>query len=187
MKNRTPQPDDWATPDFVYDRLNDVFKFDFDPCPFMHDLDEWDGLKVCWGNSNYVNPPYSQKLKEAFVYSGANEFILGVVSCFVLPASTSTSLYHNVIKPKAYIVDFVEGRIPFIGINTKGQCVNYHLKKEFKDIVDKHEKIMFQGKEIPKYIKNAGQKDNMIVIFDGRFNKVSRFIDFSQILKNDLI
>lgn len=34
MKNRNlDHSDNWATPDWLYNELNNEFKFDFDPCP----------------------------------------------------------------------------------------------------------------------------------------------------------
>lgn len=42
----------------------------------------------------------------------------------LLPVSTSTKLFHHVIKPNAKEIRFVEGRIKFEGINTKGEFVN---------------------------------------------------------------
>jgi hypothetical protein len=49
MKNRNlDHRNDWATPSNFYDKLNKEFNFDFDPCPFMHDLDKWNGLEVDW-------------------------------------------------------------------------------------------------------------------------------------------
>ncbi len=41
----------------------------------------------------------------------------------LLPVSTSTKLFHNHIKPNAKEIRFVEGRIRFSGINTKGEYV----------------------------------------------------------------
>ena len=39
MKNRNlVHKDDWATPRDFYEELNKEFNFDFDPCPFMHDM-----------------------------------------------------------------------------------------------------------------------------------------------------
>ncbi|MDX9802797.1 MAG: hypothetical protein RBS96_02040 [Dehalococcoidales bacterium] len=67
MKNRNlDHKDHWATPMAFYDKLNEEFNFDFDPCPLYA---EFDGLdkQCCWGESNFINPPYSQKLKEQFV------------------------------------------------------------------------------------------------------------------------
>ena len=70
MKDRNLEhSDNWETPDELYNKLNNEFDFDFDPCPinFGDILPENDGLKIVWGNRNFVNPPYSRILKEAFV------------------------------------------------------------------------------------------------------------------------
>ena len=65
MKNRNLEhSDNWATPQNVYETLNNEFHFGFDPCPLKHDLSIWDGLKIEWGKRNFINPPYSRKLKE---------------------------------------------------------------------------------------------------------------------------
>lgn len=49
MKNRNLEhKDNWATPKEFYDELNKEFSFDFDPCPYLHNMD-WDGLVVEWG------------------------------------------------------------------------------------------------------------------------------------------
>lgn len=42
MKNRNlDHKDDWKTPRSFYDLLDQEFHFDFDPCPFQHDM-SWD-------------------------------------------------------------------------------------------------------------------------------------------------
>lgn len=43
------------TPPELYARLNEEFHFDFDPCPYPRP-EGFDGLKVPWGKSNWVNP-----------------------------------------------------------------------------------------------------------------------------------
>ena len=47
----------WLTPEELYMRLDYEFHFDFDPCPYPRP-EGFDGLKVEWGKSNYVNPPF---------------------------------------------------------------------------------------------------------------------------------
>lgn len=141
MKNRNlNHSDNWATPREFYAKLDEEFGFDFDPCPLNHNLSEWDGLKVNWGRTNFVNPPYSRSLKEAFIMKAIEESKKGKVCVMLLPVSTSTKIFHDFIIPNQAQIRFIKGRIKFEGINTKGELVN-----------DK-----------------APMHDSMIVIFDGR-------------------
>jgi len=139
--------DDYATPPELYEELNKRFNFDFDPCPYQHDIEKWDGLEMEWGNSNFVNPPYSQKLKEAFVKKGIEESKKGKLCVFLLPVSTSTELFHDWIQPNATEIEFIRGRIKFGKIDEQG---NFYIP------LNKHGK------------KSSGTKDSMIVVFDGR-------------------
>ncbi len=47
----------WKIDPETYDPLNEEFHFDFDPCPNPRPED-FDGLIVEWGKSNWVNPPF---------------------------------------------------------------------------------------------------------------------------------
>lgn len=124
MKNRNiVHKDDWSTPDYLYDELNAEFNFDFDPCPLMHDTDLWDGLQVSWGQCNFVNPPYSRKLKEAFVKKAIEESKLGKKCVMLLPVSTSTVLFHKHILPNKKEIRFLFKRVKFCGYNTFGEYV----------------------------------------------------------------
>jgi len=126
MKNRNlDHSNNWATPKEFYDALDKEFKFDFDPCPLNENeiTPENDGLLIEWGNSNYINPPYSRALKEAFVKKAINESKKGKVCVMLLPVSTSTVLFHQYILPNAKDIRFVKGRIRFLGVNTKGEYV----------------------------------------------------------------
>lgn len=121
MKNRNlSHSDHWATPEPLYKDLNNEFNFDFDPCP-LHS--EFDGLSIDWGKSNFVNPPYSRKLKEAFVLKAIEEYKKGNSVVLLLPVSTSTKLFHDVIKPNAKEIRFIKGRVKFKGVNTFGNYV----------------------------------------------------------------
>ena len=124
MKNRNLESsDNWETPKEFYDKLDAEFHFDFDPCPINYGeiTPDKDGLLIPWGKSNYINPPYSRKLKEAFVKRAVEEAKKGATCVMLLPVSTSTSLFHDIIKPNAKEIRFVRGRIAFKGINTKGE------------------------------------------------------------------
>lgn len=124
MKNRNlNNKDDWATPDYILDQLVEEFGSMFDPCPLHHNTDDWDGLQIEWSNVNFVNPPYSRKLKDSFVKKAIEEQRKGKTSVMLLPVSTSTILFHEHIKPNATEIRFLKGRVKFIGVNTKGKKV----------------------------------------------------------------
>ena len=145
MKNiHINNDDNYATPPELYNELNKEFNFDFDPCPYNEGDIVNDGLKIDWGKSNFVNPPYSQKLKEQFIIKGIEEMKKGNVSVFLIPVSTSTKLFHDYIKPNASEIRFLKGRIKFGKINNNG---------EFYYPLNKYGKIQ------------SGTKDSMIVIF----------------------
>ena len=145
MKNiHINNDDNYATPPELYAKLNLVHNFDFDPCPYNEEEILIDGLKVEWGKSNFVNPPYTQKLKEAFIIKAIDEQKKGNKSVFLIPVSTSTKLFHDHIKPNAKEIIFLKGRIKFGKIDEKG---NFYLP------LNKHGKTQ------------SGTKDSMIVIF----------------------
>lgn len=139
MKNidvRNNSGDDWKTPDNFYKELNDMYHFDFDPCPYQSDFD---GLSPdCeWGGVNFINPPYSLKLKEQFVKRALEESKKGKKCVLLLPVSTSTKLFHEVILPNASKITFVKGRLKFEQKDTNG---------------------VFRS-------KGCGQHDSMVVVF----------------------
>lgn len=141
MKDRNiTSGDDWKTPDLLYNELNDEFNFDFDPCPYQHNIELWNGLNVEWGNRNFINPPYSLKLKELFVKKAIFESTKKKLCVMLLPVSTSTKLFHDYILPNKKEIRFIRGRVKFSGINTFGEYVD----------------------------NKVGMHDSMIVIFDGR-------------------
>jgi site-specific DNA-methyltransferase (adenine-specific) len=126
MKDRNLQhSDNWSTPKEFYDTLNREFNFDFDPCPLNLEsiTPENDGLLIEWGKSNYINPPYSRELKEKFVKKAISESKKGKLCVMLLPVSTSTKLFHEVILPEKPEIRFIKGRIKFCGVNTKGEFV----------------------------------------------------------------
>ena len=142
MKNRNlVHSDNWATPKALYNELNEEFQFDFDPCPLNTGeiTPDTDGLLKEWGKSNFVNPPYSRKLKAQFVEKALEESKKGKKCVLLIPVSTSTKLFHKTILPNASDIRFLEGRVKFEGVNTKGEFVT----------------------------TKAGMHDSMIVIFDG--------------------
>ena len=125
MKNtirRNTSGDDWATPPEFLQKIRERFGDFFDPCPYQHDLKKWDGLSIKWADVNFINPPYSRTLKEAFIRKAFEESKKGNICVMLLPVSTSTKIFHEIVLPNAR-VEFIRGRLRFCGINSKGEYV----------------------------------------------------------------
>lgn len=101
------QRDNWKTPKMFYKALDAEFDFDFDPCPPKPDFD---GLKVSWGGSNYVNPPYS-KIAD-WAKKAYEEWKKGKLVVMLIPSRTDTRWWHNYIM-KATEIRFIKGRLRF--------------------------------------------------------------------------
>ena len=121
MRNRNIlSGDDWATPKELYDLLDKEFNFNFDPCPLRSDFD---GLKIEWKERNFINPPYSRKLKEDFIRKAYEESKKGKLCVMLIPVSTSSNIFHEIIYPNAEI-QFIRGRVKFECINSSSEKVN---------------------------------------------------------------
>ncbi len=101
---------DWATPQDLFDKLNEEFHFDFDPCPTTPTAD---GLKVEWGNSNFVNPPYGREISK-WIRKGYQEHLKGKTVVFLVASRTDTSWWHDYLM-KADEIRFIRGRLKFSG------------------------------------------------------------------------
>jgi hypothetical protein len=147
--------DTWLTPRIFYDRINEKFHFDdFDPCPPNCDLSLFDGLTVDWAPRTFCNPPYSRADKEKFLYKGFEESKKGKLVVFLVPVSTSTKIFHELILPNAKI-EFLKGRLKFEGIDREGNWINPNTG-------------MYPIPNVPEnapQISRSGQNDNMLVIF----------------------
>lgn len=123
MKKRNKIHDNWKTSDWLLEEIRNEFGDFFDPCPLNADFD---GLALQWGFDKpvYINPPYSRKLKEAFINKACDHAIHGGKCVMLLPVSTSTKIFHEVIKPNAKEIRFLRGRVNFEGINSKGEKVS---------------------------------------------------------------
>lgn len=124
--------DDVATPDDLYDALNKEFKFNFDPCP-LGGKQQFDGLSINWGTSNYVNPPYSEIKK--WLEKGVVEMKKGHRSVFLIPLRMTTKYWLKYVYPYACEVRPIAGYIKFKGyekirgLNTPIGLVIYDPKK----------------------------------------------------------
>ena len=102
--------DEWATPKFIYEQAMD--KGMYDPCPLGCQVD---GLQTEWGESNFVNPPYSQLLKwitKSIVEHGKGKSVL-----LLIPARTDTKAFKSLFEYGSEIT-FITGRLRFNEANT---------------------------------------------------------------------
>ncbi len=140
MKQRTKENgsgnDDWATPDYILEDIRKEFGEFFDPCPLHADFD---GLNIEWKDINFINPPYNNKDKVAFIRKAYEESLKGKVCILLIPVTTEIPVFHELILPFAEI-RFIRGRVKFKGYNSKGEYTE----------------------------KGTGQSGSMFVIFDGR-------------------
>lgn len=112
---------DWATPQDLYDKLNDEFHFTLDPCAddYNHKCDKYyteeqDGLFQDWSRERvFCNPPYGRDLPR-WVQKCFDEAYAGECECAVMliPARTDTRWFHDYIYHKSE-VRFLKGRIKF--------------------------------------------------------------------------
>ena len=112
----------WATPQDFFDKLNDEFHFDLDPCatpdnakcPIFFTKEE-DGLSKDWqGYRVFCNPPYGRAIaawvKKCYEESQKPDTLV----VMLIPARTDTSYFHDYIYHKAEL-RFVRGRLKFGG------------------------------------------------------------------------
>ena len=116
------ESDEWSTPQDLFDKLNEEFKFTLDPCATAENAKckryftaEQNGLLQDWGGGETVfcNPPYSKisKWVEKAYREGHKD---GTVVCLLIPARTDTKYFHRFILHRSEI-RFLKGRLKFSG------------------------------------------------------------------------
>lgn len=101
--------DDWETPKDFYNKLNEEFNFNFDPCPFPKP--NWGGLEIEWKERNFVNPPHKQIYD--WVRKARQENCKGKLVVLLLPVRTDTKWFHEFIYQKGFEIRFIRGRLKF--------------------------------------------------------------------------
>lgn len=124
-RSGAPDDNDWQTPQWLYDKLNAEFHFDFDPCP---NYATFDGLAIEWGKSNFINPPYDRVGKPKFIQKAYDEWRKGKTCVLLIPSATGTKQFHDLILPHAE-VRFLRGRVAFVG---GGACPRFARHQERK-------------------------------------------------------
>lgn len=112
---------EWDTPQDFYDKLNQEFCFDLDPCSThsnaktqMHYTQEEDGLKQDWGGHTvFMNPPYGRDISRWIQKAYEESLKPNTTVVCLIPARTDTSYWHDYIFGKANDIRFIRGRLKF--------------------------------------------------------------------------
>lgn len=112
------QKDEWQTPDYIFNPLNEIFQFTVDGaatsrnslCPVHFS----DGLKDSWqGHRVFCNPPYSSGQYGNWIQKAIGEYLLGnSESVLLLPASWETKAFDDAWENASYFI-FPHKRIKF--------------------------------------------------------------------------
>lgn len=110
----------WATPQRLFDKLNDEFHFTLDPCASKENhkceryfTKEIDGISQdCGGETVFCNPPYCRKtgnwVKKAYDESKKT----GTTVVMLLPCRPDVAWFHDFCLPFGEI-RFIRGRLKF--------------------------------------------------------------------------
>ncbi len=105
-KSLAPGEQVYLTPAHIMDRYIDWY----DPAPHPRPAD-FDGLKVdSWGDKAFVNPPW--RMIRPWVEKALEEREKGCRVHMLLPATTTTRVFHDLIFPKGE-VEWLRGDVPF--------------------------------------------------------------------------
>ena len=113
--------DMWATPQDLFDRLNEEFHFNLDPCATYDNAKcakyftpEVDGLSQDWGGYTvFCNPPYGKVIGDWVLKCYLEAHKPNTTVVMLLPARTDTIWFHRYIYTQADEIRFLKGRIRF--------------------------------------------------------------------------
>jgi phage N-6-adenine-methyltransferase len=116
--------DNWATPQWLFDKLNKNYNFTLDPCASQDNAkcskfytESDNGLTKSYTNETvFVNPPYSKTYD--WVFKAFHESLRGDTTIvMLLPARTDTKWFHEFCLDPILVksVTFIKGRLKFGG------------------------------------------------------------------------
>lgn len=111
---------EWATPQNLFDELNEEFNFTLDPCATDENAKcskyftiEDDGLSKDWSKDVvFMNPPYGREIKK-WNKKAYEESLNGATVVCLIPARTDTTYWHDFIFDRADDIRFLRGRLKF--------------------------------------------------------------------------
>jgi len=137
--------DEWETPDWLFDFLDDEYNFQVDVAATQHnalcpgyyskeddalsldtwladDLDEHDRVITEGIHRFYMNPPYSGGKIGKFLKKAYEEYLKGALVVCLIPINSDTGYWHKYVM-KSTEIRFIEGRVKYIGYDTDGNKI----------------------------------------------------------------
>jgi phage N-6-adenine-methyltransferase len=109
---------EWETPQWLFDVVNQEYKFDVDVCATAENAKcskyfskEQDGLFMEWNGTVWCNPPYGREI-DKWVKKGNESHKTGSTVVMLLPARTDTKWIHEYLFGSAIMI-FIKGRLKF--------------------------------------------------------------------------
>lgn len=113
----TSNTSEWETPQWLFDKLNNTYKFTLDVCALPENAKcvtyytpDIDGLSQKWRGSCWMNPPYGREIGKWIkkAYESAQD---GATVVCLLPARTDTAWWHDYCMHGD--ITFLRGRLKF--------------------------------------------------------------------------
>ena len=140
--------DTQATPKWLFDQLNEQFKFTTDVCASKQNAKcskyyskQKDGLQQKWKGVCWCNPPYGTRVIDKWMEKAYESSLEGATVVCLVPSNTSTKWWHNYAMKGE--IQFIKGKVKF---NIKG--------KENKPAPIHSAIVIFRGKK--KVLKKTG-------------------------------
>ena len=111
--------DYWATPQSLFNQLNEEFKFDLDVCASKDNQKcanyydkQTDGLKQKWQGTCWCNPPYGRAEIDKWMKKAYESSLEGATVVCLVPSTTDTKWWHDyAMKGELW---FIKGRVKFV-------------------------------------------------------------------------
>ncbi len=114
----TSRTEEWETPQYVFNALNDEFHFELDVCATFENRKcgvyfnkDDNGLTMEWAGTCWMNPPYGKQIY-AWMQKAYEESQRGATVVCLVHARTDTRWWHDWAM-KASEIRFVRGRLRF--------------------------------------------------------------------------
>ena len=93
---------EWETPQDFFDKLNDVFRFEYDVCALPENTKcknfyspDQNGLTKVWRGTCWMNPPYGREIGRWIKKAYESAKLNGATVVCLIPARVDTKWWHD--------------------------------------------------------------------------------------------